>query len=90
MKKRLLNYRIIVTPDVQTGTNKPGYTAYCPVLGLADDGDTIEEAIGSLNGAIQAYIDSLVEDGLPVPMDNPDHDMVTTTQIEAPPTLQPA
>ena len=90
MKKRILNYRIIVTPDVQTGTNKPGYTAYCPVLGLADDGDTIEEAISNLNGAIQIYIDSLVEDGLPVPMDNPDHDMVTTTQIEAPPTLQPA
>lgn len=88
MKKRVLNYRVIVTPDEQTGTGKPGFTAYCHLLGLADDGDTVEEAIENLNGAIQAYIESLVEDGLPVPLEQPEKDVVTTTQIEAPPSLQ--
>ena len=45
MEKQVLNYRIIIEPDKQTGTGKPGFTAYCPTLGVADDGDTIEEAL---------------------------------------------
>ena len=71
MRTKVLNYRIIVTPDTQTGTGKPGYTALCPTLGVADDGDTIEEAIENVKGAIQAYIDSLVEDKEPVPVNHP-------------------
>ena len=42
MQTKVLNYRIIITPDKQTGTSKPGYTALCPSLGVADDGDTID------------------------------------------------
>ena len=84
MKTKVLNYRIIITPDTQTGTNKLGYTAVCPSLGVADDGDTIDEAIQNVKGAIQTFVDSLVEDGQPVPVDEPEHDVVTTTQINAP------
>ena len=88
MQTKILNYRIIVTPDRQTGTNKAGYTALCPTLGVADDGDTIEEAIQNVKGAIQAYVDSLAEDKQPVPIDKPEQDIVTTTQIEAPARFQ--
>jgi predicted RNase H-like HicB family nuclease len=84
MQTKVLNYRIIVTPDTQTGTNKPGYTALCPTLGVADDGDTIDEALLNIKKAIQVFVDSLVEDGQPVPVDEPEHDVVTTTQISAP------
>ena len=84
MQTKVLNYRIIVTPDKQTGTGKPGYTALCPTLGVADDGDTIEEALNNVRGAIQAYVSSLVEDKQPVPVDQPQQDIVTTTQINAP------
>lgn len=84
MQTKVLNYRITVTPDTQTGTNKPGYTALCPTLGVADDGDTIDEAIQNVRGAIQVFVNSLVEDGQPVPVDEPEHDVVTTTQINAP------
>lgn len=84
MRTRVLNYRIIVTPDTQTGTGKKGYTALCPTLGVADDGDTIDKAIQSVKGAIQVFVDSLVEDNKPVPVDEPDQDLVTTTQIKAP------
>ncbi|MBI2009857.1 MAG: type II toxin-antitoxin system HicB family antitoxin [Candidatus Chisholmbacteria bacterium] len=81
MQTKLLNYRIIVEPDKQTGTNKPGYTASCPTLGVADDGDTIEAALHNVRGAIQAYVASLVEDNRPVPIDKPEKDIVTTTQV---------
>lgn len=77
----MLNYRIIVEPDRETGTGKPGYTAYCPTLGVADDGDTIEEAIENVRGAIKAYVESLIEDRLPVPIDQPEKDIVTTAQV---------
>jgi predicted RNase H-like HicB family nuclease len=88
MQTNVLNYRIIVTPDKQTGTGKAGYTALCPTLGVADDGDTIDEAIQHVKGAIQVYVDSLVEDKQPVPVDDPGRDVVTTTQITAPPSFQ--
>ena len=81
MQTKMLNYRVIVTPDKQTGTGKAGFTALCPTLGVADDGDTIEKALVNLKGAIQVYVDSLIEDNELVPIDQPEHDIVTTTQI---------
>ena len=57
-------------------------------LGVADDGDTVEQALESVRGAIQVYIESLVEDKIPVPVDQPEEDMVTTTQVVAPPSLR--
>lgn len=84
MRIKILNYRIIVSLDKQTGTGKLGYTALCPTLGVADDGNTIEEALINIKGAIKIYVDSLVEDNKLVPIDDPEHDVITTTQIEAP------
>lgn len=90
METTVLNYRIIIDPDEQTGTEKPGFTALCPTLGVADDGDTIEEALKNIRGAIKAYVDSLIEDNLPVPVDQPDKDIVTTAQIDVTGRFQPA
>ncbi len=88
MRTKVLNYRIIVSPDVQTGTGKAGFTALCPTLGVADDGDTVEEALENVRGAIQVFIDSLVEDKKSVPVDQLQQDVVTTTQVMAPPSLR--
>lgn len=90
METKVLNYRIVIEPDTQTGTKKPGYTAYCPTLGVADDGNTIEEAIKNVRGAIKAYVDSLIEDNLPVPVDQPEKDIVTTAQINVTGKFQPS
>ena len=60
MKTKVLNYRIIVSPDKQTGTGKPGFTALCPTLGVADDGDTIDEAVVNIKNAIKLYVNSMV------------------------------
>lgn len=88
MRTKVLNYRVIVSPDIQTGTNKAGFTALCPTLGVADDGDTVEEALKNVKGAIQIYINSLAEDKEPVPVDQTQQDIITTTQITVPPSLR--
>jgi len=84
MQSNFFNYRIIVTVDKQTGTGKAGYTAFCPTLGIADDGDTVEEALENLKKAIEIYVASLAEDGEEIPMDFPEKDVVTTMKISTP------
>lgn len=80
MQTKALNYKIIVEPDIQTGTGKSGFYAYSPTLGVADDGDTMEEAIVNVTEAIKVYVESLVEDNEPVPVDKKDN-IITSTQI---------
>lgn len=82
MQTTILNYRIIVEPDERTGTNEPCFTAYCPTLGVADGGDTIEEALANVRGAIEAYVECLVEDGLAVPVDKPEQSFITAMQVK--------
>ena len=48
--------------------NESGYVAYAPALkGCVSQGNTKEEAVNNLRQAMEAYIEALVEDGLPVP-----------------------
>ena len=48
-----------------------GYHVFCPVLpGCHTQSETIEEGIQNIREAIQLYIESLVEDGLPVPVED--------------------
>ena len=84
MKTNVLNYRIIVSPDEQTGTGKPGYTALCPTLGVADDGDTVEEALKNIRSLISFHLECLQEEGKEIPVDKPYEELVTNTQIEIP------
>ena len=45
-----------------------GYHVFCPVLpGCHSQSETIEEGIQNIREAIQLYLESLREDGLPVP-----------------------
>ena len=85
MEKTILNYRVIIEPDERTGTNEPCFTAYCPKLGIADNGDTIEEALASIKEGILCYLEALVEDGEEVPPpDNIEEGLVTSTKISLP------
>ena len=81
MQANVLNYHVIVKPDTETGTGKPGFTAYCPTLGVADGGETVEEAIANVKKAIKAYVVSLKADGLPIPTDNPHQDILTQVSL---------
>lgn len=61
-----MEYRIILEPDLEDG----GYIAHCPALpGCYSQGDTRDEAIRNVRGAIEAYLGSLKKDNLPVPTD---------------------
>jgi predicted RNase H-like HicB family nuclease len=45
-----------------------GYHVFCPVLpGCHTQSETIDEGEQNIREAIQLYVDSLAEDGLPVP-----------------------
>jgi predicted RNase H-like HicB family nuclease len=45
-----------------------GYHVFCPTLpGCHTQSETVEEGIANIRKAIQLYVQSLVEDGLPVP-----------------------
>lgn len=85
MEKHVLNYRVIIEPDERTGTNESCYTAYCPKLGIADDGDTIEEALLSIQEGIQCYLESLIKDRQPIPApDKIEEGLVTSTKVWVP------
>ncbi len=45
-----------------------GYHVFCPVLpGCHTQSETIEAGIQNIREAIQLYVETLIEDGLPVP-----------------------
>lgn len=81
-KKYILDYRVIVKPDKRTGSDKPCYVAYCPTLGVADDGDSVEEALDNIRSLIAFHLGCLQEEGKEVPVDNPHEELVTNTQIQ--------
>lgn len=56
--------QVILIPDLEDG----GYTVEVPSLpGCISEGDTEAEALENIKDAIQGYVESLEEDGLPVP-----------------------
>ena len=58
-----MNYTVIVEKGRESG-----YVAHVPTLrGCVSQGPTREEALENIREAIEAYIEALLEDGLPVP-----------------------
>lgn len=50
-----------------------GYSVHVPALpGCASQGDTLEEATANIQEAVELYLGSLKEDGLPVPGGDPE------------------
>lgn len=84
MKTSLLNYTVIIEPDTETGTNKPGFSAYCPALGVADDGDTIEETLNNIKKTIEFHLDCLAEEGEEIPTPSSAQGLMTNIQVSAP------
>jgi len=64
MKQR--TYRILLTPE-----DEGGFSVSVPALpGCFTQGETIDEAIEMAKEAISLYVESLEEDGEPVPDDS--------------------
>jgi len=51
METKVLNYRVIIEPEHYPDGGKV-YNAYCPTLGVADYGDSVEEVLGSIKEGI--------------------------------------
>jgi len=57
-------YTIILHPDTEEG----GYTVTVPALpGCVTQGETLEEAIAMAKDAIRLYIETLIDEGEPIP-----------------------
>jgi antitoxin HicB len=58
-------FTVIITP------NEPdGYLVTCPALpGLVTEGDTFDEARRMAADAITCHLESMIEDGVPIPVD---------------------
>ena len=60
-----MEYKIVLEPDVEDG----GYVVHCPALaGCYSQGETKEEATENIREAIEAYLESLEQDGVPIPL----------------------
>ena len=60
-------YTIILDPDPDEG----GYTVTVPALpGCVTQGETIEEAIVMAKDAIRLFIETLIAEGQPVPLEH--------------------
>ena len=79
MQAKVLNYRIIIEPEKQG--KKTVYNAYCPTLGVADYGDSIDEAIKHIKSLIKFHIECLLEEKLEVPQENTAAEVITTTAV---------
>ena len=61
------NFTVLYEPAAEGG-----YVVTCPALpGLVTEGDSLKEARKQAGEAIQAYLESLRKDGLPIPDDTP-------------------
>lgn len=59
-------YTVVLEPDPQGG----GYSVSVPALpGCFSQGETLDEALSNVREAIALYVESLIEDGDPVPSD---------------------
>lgn len=83
MQTKVLNYRVIVEPEEYPNGDKV-YNAYCPTLGVADYGDTIEKALESIKDGISLAVESLAKEKAEIPSDNIADQIVTQTQINYP------
>lgn len=84
MKKKILNYVVVVEPDTRTGTNEPCYAAYCPALGLADSGDSIEEALANMQNLVLFHVHMLKKEREKIPVEQTDKSIVTTLRVAYP------
>ncbi|MCG2685776.1 type II toxin-antitoxin system HicB family antitoxin [Candidatus Parcubacteria bacterium] len=71
MEKYIADYRVVIEPDEELSTGKPGFTAYVPKLGIADSGYTVEEALANVTEGISCWIEALLSDGVPIPTPRP-------------------
>ena len=82
--KKYIDYRIVITPDVRTGSGERCFTAFVPVLGIATDGDSVEEALQNIQEMIAFHLECLRKEKQPLPVEQPTADFITTARVAVP------
>ena len=60
------SFKVVLEPN-----EEGGYVVYVPLLpGCISEGDTREEALSNIKEAIELYIESLTDDGEPIPSED--------------------
>jgi antitoxin HicB len=74
---RVLDYRVLLQKEPEGG-----YTVIVPLLpGCVTYGETIEEAKKMAKEAIELYLDSLIEDGEEIPIEDDVLEAMVTIEI---------
>ncbi|MDP2630639.1 MAG: type II toxin-antitoxin system HicB family antitoxin [Candidatus Uhrbacteria bacterium] len=84
MEKKILNYLVVLEPDTRSGTGESCYAVYCPLLGLSDSGDTIEDALQNMQALIEFHLISLQKENEFFPVEESGKSMVATVQVALP------
>lgn len=79
---KILNYRINI--DKERLGKKTVYNASCPALGLADFGDTIDEALKHITSLIEFHLETLVELGQSIPVEKDTTSLITSVTVPLP------
>lgn len=83
MKQRIANYTVVIEKQKRLGANKTCYMAFVPILGIATEADTIEQAEREIKSLIQFHLESLAEEGEEIPIET-ENSFVTRSQVFIP------
>jgi len=75
------NYRLVIEKEPARSKKRSIYNAYCPALGLADFGNTIDVAIANITKLISFHIESLVALGYHVPDERDATTVITSVSV---------
>ena len=81
--RKIFNYPVIIYPDKITGSNKSCFTAYCPMLEIADSGRTIENAFENIKGLIRFHLECLKKEKSLIPQNffSDKEEIITTAKV---------
>lgn len=83
MKQNVANYTVVIEKEKRTGTSKVCYTAFVPFLDIATEADTIEKVEQEIQSLIQFHIESLVQEGAEIPIEQ-NNSLVTKSAVNLP------
>ncbi|MBU1323345.1 type II toxin-antitoxin system HicB family antitoxin [Patescibacteria group bacterium] len=84
MDTKVLNYRIIIEPEIDRKSGKKIYNSFCPKLGVADWGATVEQSLGRIKEGIECQLEAMAECKSTIPESDSQEFMVATTNVNLP------
>lgn len=83
MKQRFTDYTIVIEKEKRIGTNRACYTVFVPILGIATEADSIEEAKKAAKSLIEFHLQCLTEEGEKIPIEA-SNSFITKTGVALP------